>query len=133
MPKVEPKSQYEKSLADSTVILNLELGRVTNRRKLDSNTSAVDTEIDRTMLHLSVDMFDAPELEKCLNFLYTVKAGVRSKTVPSFMRGGMYMVKIEAVEQVDELLETAEHDFAPIVLAFANVVDKRRDESKERL
>lgn len=128
MPTQEPQS-----LSETTIVLSLTLGRVGNRRKIDSHTSAIDTTVDRDMLHVSVDLFDAPELKECQGFLNQLKAAVRSKTVPSFFRGGLYMVKIRAVEEVDAILSQAQVDFAPLVEAFADVVDIRRDESKERL
>jgi len=121
------------SLAEATVVLNLELGRVSNRRRLSSSTDAVETEIDRDMLHLSIDLFDAEELRKCWNFLYALKARIRAFTVPSFLRGGMYLVKVEGVETVEAMLTEAQQEFLPLVQAFAEVIDERREESKERL
>jgi len=120
-------------LSETTVVLNLELGRVSNRRKLDSDTDIIETDVDRNMLHLSVDLFDAAELRKCQGFLNSLKARIRALTVPSFLRGGMYLVKVEGVETVNAILEQAKDEFAPLVQAFADVVDERRDESKERL
>lgn len=121
------------SVAEQTVILSLTLGKVSNRRKLKSDTETVDTEIDRDMLHLSVDLFDAPEQKKCQKFLTALRARINLYTVPSFFRGGMFLVKLEAVESVDVLIEKAIEDFKPVVLAFADVVDQRRDESRARL
>ena len=125
--------ENNQTIAENTVILSLEIGQVTNRRKLNSNTEAVETEIDRTMLHLGVDLFDAPEQKQCQKFITALKAKINLYTVPSFFRGGMYLVKHEAVEQVDLIVEKAIEDFKPIVQAFADVVDQRRDESRARL
>jgi hypothetical protein len=121
------------SVAEQTVMLSLSLGVVTNRRKLKSDTEAVDTEIDRGMLHLSVDLFDAPEQKRCQKYLTALKANINNYTVPSFFRGGMYLVKMEAVEKVDVMIEKAIEDFKPVVRAFADVVEQRRDESRARL
>jgi hypothetical protein len=123
----------EPQISDSTVVLSLELGRVSNRRRIKSDTEAITTDIDRSMLHLGVDLFDAPELRACQNFLVKLKASIKLLTVPSFFRGGMYLVKLEAFEQVDKLIEEAKEEFKPLVEAFANAVDQRRDEAKERL
>jgi hypothetical protein len=127
MPEIEP------SITDSTVILNLEFGRVSNRRKLKSDTDAITTEIDRDSLHIGVDLFDAPELRACQTFQQQLKAAIKVYTVPSFFRGGMYLVKLEAVETVEKLIEEAKVAFVPLVEAFANVVEQRRDESRARL
>jgi uncharacterized phage infection (PIP) family protein YhgE len=127
------KIETNPTVAEQTVVLSLELGKVTNRRKINSNTEAVETEIDRKMLHLSIDLFDAPEQRQCQKFLTALKAKINLYTVPSFFRGGMYLVKVEAVEHVDILIEKAIEDFKPIVQAFADVIEQRRDESRARL
>ena len=121
------------SIAESTVVLNLELGRISNRKKIDSRSTVVETDVDRSMLHLSKDLFDAAELRACITYLNALKARIRQKTVPSFLRGGMYLVNVLAVEEVDQLIEVSRTEFRPIVQAFADVVDDRRDQSKERL
>lgn len=121
------------SIAENTVILSLELGKVTNTRKISSNTEAIQTDVDRRMLNLSVDLFDAPEQRQCQKFLTALKAKINLYTVPSFFRGGMYLVKHEAVEKVDAIIEKAIEDFKPVVVAFADVVEQRRDEARTRL
>jgi hypothetical protein len=118
---------------EDVVILNLEFGRVVNRRRIPSETDAVETEIDRDMLHLGVDLFDAKELRACQNFQARLKTKVKGYCVPSFTRGGMYMVKLAAIETVDEILKEGIAGFDQYVKAFADVVETRRDESKERL
>lgn len=124
--------ENQESVAEGTVVLSLELGKVTTKRTVSSNTEKVDTEIDRNMLHLSVDLFDAPEQKKCQSFLTKLKAAVKHETVPSFFRGGFYLVKLENVEAVDKLIEEAIEEFKPVVKAFADVVDQRRDEGIKR-
>jgi hypothetical protein len=121
-------------IAASTVILNLDLGKVTNRRIVSSDSESIETDIDRKMLHVGIDLFDAKELRDCINYQQSVKYAIKKKyCVPSFLRGGMYMVKVEAIERVEEILKQAQDAFGPVVEAFASVVDKRRDEAKERL
>lgn len=120
-------------IQESTVILNLDLGKVTNRRVIASSTENIDTEIDRKMLHVGIDLFDAKELRDCTNFQQSIKYAIKDFCVPSFFRGGMYLVKLEAIQQVEDLLRKAVVDFVPVVEAFANVVDERRDEAKDRL
>lgn len=120
-------------LDEGTVILNLDYGRIGNRQTVSSQTDEISTEIDRKLLHLGVDLFDAPELRACHSFMAKLKRELRPYTVPSFFRGGMMLVKVEAVKEVDDLLKQAQADFIPLVKAFAEVVDQRREESKVRL
>lgn len=122
------------ALSETTLILDLEFGQVSNRKKLSSETTAVDTQIDRSMLHISVDMFDAPELKACQSFLVALRGNIKARTVPAcHLRGGMYLVKMDAMSEIDEVIEKAKVDFRPLVQAFADVVEQRRDEAKERL
>lgn len=118
---------------DPTIVLNLELGKVTNRRYVESDTEAITTDIDRKMLHVGVDLFDAKELRECHNFQVRLKRKLKRFMVPSFFRGGMYLVKVAAIERIDKIIEEAQVDFLPYVAAFADVVDQRRDEAQVRL
>lgn len=120
-------------IAQATVVLSLDLGAVRNRRKIDSDSDVIETEVDRSMLHISKELFDAAELKACYGFQAELKWRVRHMTVPSLMKGGVYLVKVENVEKTEALLTKAKADFEPLVRAFADVVDQRRDESKERL
>lgn len=126
MPKILPVDINEK-----TVVLNLECGRIVNNHKID--VSNVETEIDKSMLSVSVELFDAPELRACQNFQAQLKKKILKYVVPSFLRGGMYRVKYEAIEIVDKMIVDAAEEFSALVKAFADVVEKRRDESEERL
>jgi len=121
------------SLNEKTVLLNLEFGQVSNRLKVKSDSDSINTEIDRKSLHIGVDLFDAPELRACQNFLAQLKAKVKTYCSPSFFRGGIYLVKLGAIETVNEIIQKAKVDFIPVVRAFADAVEKRRDESQERL
>src|SRR5260221_6151704 len=124
----------QQSLSDPTVVLNFQLGRVSTRKKLKSDTTTVTTDIDRSMLHLAVELFDAVELDACCTFQGKLRQRLRALTTPStVLRNGMYLVSVHAVEAIETLLNDAKIEFAPLVEAFADVVDKRRDESKLRL
>jgi hypothetical protein len=125
--------EVETSLSEATVILNLDCGKFTNRRKISSSSESIDTDIDRDSLHIGIDLIDAPELRACQNFQAQLKANLKPYIVPSFFRGGMYLVKLEAVQIVNDLIKQAKVDFVPVVQAFADVVDKCKEEAKARL
>jgi hypothetical protein len=133
MTTESPVVEQKQNLAEGTVMLNLSLGQVSNRKKIDSDTAAIDTEIDKDMLHVGVDLYDSKELRACQSFLARMKLGVKSKAVPSFFRGGIYLVKHEGVEEVHEMLNKAIKDFEPLVDAFAAVAEERKEESRSRL
>jgi hypothetical protein len=120
-------------IAQDTVILNLTIGKVTNRNTVSSKSENIQTDIDPDMLHVSVDLYDSEELSKCNRFLANLKLDVRKLSMPSFLKGGMYMVKHEAVQVVDDLVRKARKDFRPLVEAFADVADEQKEEARGRL
>lgn len=122
------------NIAEGTVMLSLELGRITNSRRLPSQTDAIETEADRKMLRVSVDLFDSKELKAVNKFLNTqVKKGVKAVTVPSFFRGGMYLVKHEAVDELDAQLDKWSKELEPLVEVFATVSEAQKEEARVRL
>jgi hypothetical protein len=121
------------NIATGTVILSMEIGKVTNTRKLPSQTEAIQTDVDRKMLRVSVDLYDSKELKAVTKFLGTVSRDVKAVSVPSFFRGGMYLVKHEAVEQVDSMLYEAEKSLEPLVSIFSAVAEDRKEEASLRL
>ena len=120
-------------LAEDSIVLNLTIGKVTNRRKMSSDSESIQTDIDRDMLHVSVDLYDSEELRKCESFLSNLKTRVRQLAMPSFLKGGMYMVKHNAVKMVDDMVRKAQTDFRPLVEGFAAVAGERELEAKARL
>jgi predicted secreted protein len=121
------------SVAAGTVMLSLSLGQVSNRKKLDSDTSAIQTDIDREMLHVSTELYDSKELRACQNYLSRLRLKIKAVSVPSFFRGGISLVKHEALEQIDDLLAEAVEEFRPLVDAFASVSEERKEEARARL
>ena len=127
----EPVIEQNPTVAEGTVMLSLTVGQVTNRKKVD--TSSVQSDIDEEMLHVGVDLYKASELKDCQTFLSRMKLRIKSYSVPSFFRGGIYLVKHEAFQSVDEYLQGAVVEFAPLVDAFAAVSEERKEESRARL
>jgi hypothetical protein len=115
------------AMLDRTVILDLQIGRVGTRKKIKVKTNRgqldvepgsddekvlVDTTAEADLLHLSKDILDSPELVGIRKHDHAIRAYVVGISVPSFLRGGMYFVKLDAVEQllerVDEMRQTRE-------------------------
>jgi hypothetical protein len=122
-----------KDIPTETVLLDLALGKVTNRRIVASDSKSIDTEIDRKVLHVGIDLFDAPELRACINYQQNVKYEIKKYVAPSHFGGGVYLVKVKAIAKVEEILNRAMEGFPAVVEAFAKVVDQRRDEMQEKL
>jgi len=130
---VEIQKSEHKGLSESTVVLSLSLGAIGNRKRVDPHSEIIQTEVDRDFLSVSKALFDAPELEALYRYQRDLKQKVRDLSVPSFMRGGLFLVKIEAVEVLDQKLSAASEEFSGLVKAFADVVEQRKQESKEKL
>ena len=120
-------------VAEDSIVLNLTIGKVTNRRRVASDHEGIQTDIDRDMLHVAVDLYDSEELRKCESFLGNLKSRIRQLSMPSLLKGGLYTVKHNAVKTVDEMVRKAQRDFRPLVEAFAAVAEERELEAKARL
>lgn len=135
-------------LSEQTVILSFTQGTVTNRRRIkqadvknaeevrEAGVDAlVQTEVDKDMLVVSKLLFDSPELKSIIRFNNKTRLEVRHRSVPSFMRSGMYMFKaVEgAVKTTDEYLSEQQARKHDLVEAFVSVLPERIKESKAKL
>jgi hypothetical protein len=133
MQKASPVVEQKPNLAESTVMLSLQIGQVSTRRKLDADSESIQTDIDRSMLHVGVDLYDSKELRECQSFLARTRLALKSRSVPSYFRGGIYLVKHEAFEEVDDMLHKAVKEFEPLVDKFASVAEEEKEKARKRL
>jgi len=133
MAKKEVKIEKNPNLAEGTVVLDMEIGRITNSRRLPKHTDAIETDADRKMLRVSADLYDSKELKAVNRFLHFTSKWVKGKSSPSFFRGGMFLVKHEVVEEIHDYLLQREQELEPLVEVFATVADERKEEARKRL
>lgn len=134
------------SIAQSTVILSFFQGVIGNTKKIskeeitakgkadaDDAGSLIETDVDPTRLRVSKYLLDAPELKAIQKHNALVRHWVRNKSVPSFLRGGMYMVRLQTSESIDVYLAEQQEALTPLVEAFCDALPLRIQESKEKL
>ncbi len=92
-----PYNIFNRALA-----LNLEIGRFGTRKKVRS--SAVQTDADHTMLHISKDILDADEFKALARFDSETRNYIWRKSLPSQFRNGIQLIPFEDVTPVDEYL-----------------------------
>ena len=121
------------NIAKETVILSLEIGRISNNRTLPKDTKLVTSEVDRKMLCVSVNLYNSDELKAVNSYLNKVSRIVKAMSVPSFFRGGMYLVKHEAFTTIDDYLEESEKELQPTLDAFIAVSEAAKEDARGRL
>ena len=139
------------SLTQKTLLLNLTLGRVGNRKKvrksevnvtaksydgdgLEDLPETSEPNIDQDMLHVSKDLLDSPELVAIGKHMGKVRRFAQGAALPtSTLKSGMYMVPISSVLHVDRKLEEYKTELRNLVDAFCRVYPEKVQESVERL
>ena len=117
-----------RSLAESTVVCNLQLTGPGLRRQLKAEDARVGADVDVDWLHLSKDILEAEELKAVRQFDGATRALVRQMALPcSFTRHGMYLVPVAASEEVDDLLRERQRERAAKVDV---VLERYKDEDE---
>lgn len=140
------KTEAAQGIAESTLILSFFQGVIGNTKQIDREEIAskaklsqdgpgalIETDVDPERLRVSKYLLDSPELKAIQKFNGAVRAWVKAKSVPSYLRGGMYMVRLATVEQIDAYLTEQRSEFEPLVTAFVKALPQRIEESKEKL
>lgn len=122
-------------LMDRTVILQLALGTLGTRKRVrpekvrergapveeqteETKAAAVEVDADKDFLHVSKDILKSPALDAVREHERAVRAFVKGNSVPSFFKGGMYLVRISSVAEIDEQLERMRHTREGLVAKF---------------
>jgi hypothetical protein len=116
---------------DIRVALSFHQGGVTNRATV--RTEDVSTEVDAKMLHISKSLFDSEELRNVRHLNNEVRSWVRGHSVPSYLRSGIYLVKLKHTEEVKTYLAAKLPDLHAVVGLFVDVLPKAQQDAKERL
>lgn len=123
--------QAGQSLAERTVCLQFQTGMPGNRQQVDPELVEVDT--DKKALHISKDLLNSPELVKVRRHDLETRRYLRLQSLPSPLRGGIYLVKVEAVEAIDAEIEKRRLERKPLVAEFVRTYPERKLEARETL
>jgi hypothetical protein len=103
-------------LQKSAVFLNVKLGKVGKRRKVSSTEVEVDA--DKSMLHVSKDIFESKELQAIAQLHSALKAYLKSVCLPSPVRRGVYMLRTDLIETTMNKIAEFEAQIEEAVKAF---------------
>lgn len=100
--------------------------RVADKREIESNA-------DKTMLHLSKHLIDSKEYKAIGRFLYETKAWVIARSVPSFFREGCYLFRLSMVEEVERELTERKSKLRELINTLIDVYPQQIAEGELRL
>src|SRR4030067_977159 len=92
-------------LFNNAVLFTITLRAWGNRRK--ASTDVVDTTADKSRLHLTKKLLQTKELAAIYRFQRDTKAWCLKRSMPAFIRNGVYVVKLDMVEEFEKQLRAA--------------------------
>lgn len=92
-------------VAAKTICLVLKIGRFGNTKK--ASLAPVTVDADKSLLKLSKQLLDSPELEAIEKFDTSLKARVRKLAYTSYFKGGVHLIPIAQVPEADDILKDA--------------------------
>lgn len=130
-----------------SVMLYLSMGRLRTRRKLagskivkkadrpeDQEQALIQSEIDPTLLHVSKDILESPELKAISEHDTALKAWVRARCLPSPFKGkGIMILPVRLIQEVAEEVEASKRDRQPLIEQFISMYEQRKQEAQAKL
>lgn len=91
----------QSAILDKIMCVSVKLSRIGTSKKVD--TSAVEADVDKTMLRVSKKILEADELTAVSKHDNKIRKMLRTYIIPKvkFLRGGIYPIPIELVGKVD--------------------------------
>src|SRR6476646_614492 len=86
-----------------TICLALRRGRFGNVKK--ASLASVEVDADKTLLRLSKQLLDSPELKAIQKLDSEVQGYLRGVAFSSLFKGGVYLIPLALVEQVEAKLQ----------------------------
>ena len=120
------------NILENAICLSVTFRMPTNRRKV--STDYVDSDADKSMLHLAKDLLDSDELRAVQHVISDTGQWLRRKCLPSMFKKGVYLLSLDCIETANEKLTQIEtKDFPEAVEKFFKVYPLRVAEARQRL
>jgi hypothetical protein len=119
------------SLLENTIALSIHIGLPGVRKKV--HPDAIDTTADKSLLHVSKDLFEAPEFQKVVSLDCTIRTWVQSRSLPSLFKSGIYLLPFAFVELATERLEAYKEEREALIEDFLAVYPLRVEQARLRL
>lgn len=130
----DTEADAHKVVKDRTICVALNLKKMGTKRKVDSATTAIETETDRNLLLLNKLILDSPELEAIVVIDAHIRAAVKKKalTVEMPLRG-CYLLPKTLVPLLDEQLVEFKAQREKLVATYVVAYPGRMAEAEQRL
>jgi len=102
-----------------------------NRAKAD--VSRVETDADKTRLSLSKLLVNSEEYDAICEYSGALRKWVRLRTMPSYFADGVYLVKVDAYQEISEKMRAARAEYMELVEKFVAVYPTKVNEARETL
>ncbi len=107
------------------------MGKLGTRRRMSPD--AIETDIDRDLLHLSKEILQSDELDAVGRFDARTGAFLRTYAIPSHLKNGIYLVPVKLLDRVDAELMKRLARREELVTAFIERYEELRDQMEDRL
>ncbi len=121
----------ENQLLSNSAAFTITFNRWGNLRKADKDKIQTDTA--KEMLKLSKNLIESPEYDAICKFQGEVRDWLCGRSVPSFFRKGIYLFKIEMIEEVEAYLKQKIADMDILVEKLVAGYPEQKELAKSRL
>jgi hypothetical protein len=119
-------------ITENTVCMELFFGMVGTKRKVSSEK--VETDADKSMVHVGKDIIDSPELKAIKSADVKLANKIRRMAVQtSILRGGLFLVPLDLIEEIDAIVERYQRERAALIDAFVDRYPDLVMEAQQRL
>ena len=127
-----PTAIQRNTIQANSVMLHLAVGRLRTRRKLA--TSAIETDIDKSLLHISKDILESKELEAIQTHDNDLRTWIRARCLPSpFKKKGVLILPVRLIEEVMDRIEQSQAARVPLIDAFISSYAQRKEDARPKL
>lgn len=118
-------------LLSKSVLFSVTMTKFGNRRQV--NTSLVEVDADKAMIGVSKSLVDSKELKAIGSLDMDIRQYLYSRSVPSPLRGGIYLLPIALIGEVEDKMNAFTIERDRLVTLFAEAYDAQVQEARERL
>lgn len=120
------------SIMDRSVCLSVEFHKLGVKKKVCAQQ--IDTDADRTMLHVSKDILESDAYKKLCARDAEIRKVINARCLPSMFKSGMYLLPVELLEETDAILVAYETVERPtMVETFIDEYQTKALEAESRL
>ena len=129
--QVAPQIDTTQQTDDSPVLIQVAVKRFGNSRR--GNIGEIKTGADKKLLRLTKRLLDCAEFQAVAKHDWETVAMVRSRSIPSLFKSGVYQMKPQFVPEMDQYLRDRSVERAGLVTALMEVYRQRVAEAAEKL